>query len=133
MASAERPTDDEPRAQHEVSLRSRDPAEANAIAARVYHEHRLTIVGDRRSFAISLDAASLGPITLGWLSYDTEVRVDAEPHADAYQINLVSAGHMHAYCGSHQVVANSETGMIFRPDRPTGFAGWRWTRYRCCG
>jgi AraC-like DNA-binding protein len=125
MANAERPTDDEPRARHEVRLRSRDPIEATAIAARVYHEHRLTIVGDRRAFAMSLDAASLGPITLGWLSYDTEVRVDAEPHADAYQINLVSAGQMHAYCGSHQMVATSETGMIFRPDRPTGFAGWR--------
>lgn len=125
MTSAERPTDEEPRARHEVRLRSRDPVEASAIAARVYHEHRLTIVGDRRAFAMSLDAASLGPITLGWLSYDTEVRVDAEPHADAYQINLVSAGHMHAYCGSNQMVATSETGMIFRPDRPTGFAGWR--------
>jgi AraC-like DNA-binding protein len=32
---------------------------------------------------------------------------------------------MHAYCGSHQIVATSEMGMIFRPDRPTGFAGWR--------
>ena len=61
MASAERPTDDEPRPRHEVSLRSRDPVEATAIAARVYHEHRLTIVGDRRAFAMSLDAASLGP------------------------------------------------------------------------
>jgi AraC-like DNA-binding protein len=125
MASAERPTDDEPRARHEVSLRSRDPVEATAIAARVYHEHRLTIVGDRRAFAMSLDAASLGPITLGWLSYDTEVRIDAEPHPDAYQINLVSAGQMHAYCGLHQMIATSETGMIFRPDRPTGIAGWR--------
>jgi len=125
MPSAERPADDAPHARHEVSLRSRDPVEATAIAARVYHEHRLTIVGDRRAFAMSVDAASLGPITLGWLSYDTEVRVDAEPHADAYQINLVSAGHMHAYCGSDQMVATSEAGMIFRPDRPTGFAGWR--------
>ncbi len=125
MASPERPTDEEPRPRPEVSLRSRDPVEAIAIAARVYHDHRLTIVGDRRAFAVSLDAASLGPITLGWLSYDTEVRVDAEPHADAYQINLVSAGHIHAYCGSDQIVATSETGMIFRPDRPTGFAGWR--------
>jgi AraC-like DNA-binding protein len=125
MTSADRPTDDEPRARPEVSLRSRDPVEANAIAARVYPDHRLTIVGDRRAFAISLDAASLGPITLGWLSYDTEVRLDAEAHADAYQVNLVSAGQMRAYCGPEQVVATSEMGMIFRPDRPTGFAGWR--------
>ena len=126
MGSAERrPTDERPGARHEVSLRSRDPVEANAAAGRVYHEQRLTILGDHRTFAMSLDAASLGPITLGWLSYDVEVRVDAEPDVDAYQVNLVTAGQTRAYCGSHQIVATSTRGMIFRPDRPTGFAGWR--------
>ena len=125
MASTEPPADDGPRARHEVSLRSRDPVEASTVAARVYHEHRLTILGDLRAFAMSLDAASLGPITLGWLSYDTEIRIDAEPHVDAYQINLISAGQARAYCGSDQIVATSKTGMVFGPDRPTGFAGWR--------
>ncbi len=124
MAIAERPTDDGPRGGNGASVRSRDPVEASAVAARVYHEHRLTILGDRRAFAMSLDAASLGPITLGWLSYDTEVRLDAEPHSDAYQVNLVS-GQTRAYCGSHRIVATSEAGMVFRPDKPTGFAGWR--------
>jgi AraC-like DNA-binding protein len=95
------------------------------VAGRVYHEHRLTILGDHRAFAMSLDAASLGPVTIGWLSYDTEIRVDAEPHVDAYQVNIVTAGQTRAYCGSHRIVATSKTGMVFRPDRPTGFAGWR--------
>jgi AraC-like DNA-binding protein len=125
MGSAERPTDDGPGSPHEFSLRSRDPVEASAAAARVYHEHRLTILGDHDAFTMSLDAASLGPITLGWLSFDTEIRVDAEPHADAYQVNLMSAGQTRAYCGSDQMIATSTRGMIFRPDRPTGFVGWR--------
>jgi AraC-like DNA-binding protein len=125
MGSAERPTDDGPVARGEVHLRSRDPVEASALAARVYNEHRLTVVGDRRAFAMTLDAASLGPITLGWLLYDTEIRVDAEPHPDAYRINLISAGQMRAYYGSHQIIATSSTGMIFGPERPAGFAGWR--------
>jgi AraC-like DNA-binding protein len=125
MGSAERPTDEGPGARHEVSLRTRDPVEANAVVARVYHDHRLTILGDRRAFAMSLDAASLGPLTLGWLSYDTEIRVDAEADAGAYQVNLVTAGQTRAYCGSQQIVATSARGMIFRPDRSTGFAGWR--------
>lgn len=125
MAIAERPTDDGARGLREVHLRSRDPLEASTVVGRVYHEHRLTILGDHRAFAMSLDAASLGPITLGWLSYDTEVQLDAEPHADAYQVNLVGAGQTRAYCGAHQVVATSKTGMVFRPDRPTGFSGWR--------
>jgi AraC-like DNA-binding protein len=125
MASAERPMDGAPGARHELHVRSRDPGEASAAAARVYHEHRLTILGDHRAFGMTLDAASLGPITMGWLLYDTEIQVDAEPVVDAYQINLVSAGQMRAYCGSDRIVATSSRGMIFRPDRPSGFAGWR--------
>src|SRR5438067_7868988 len=126
MATAERRTDHGPGARHEVHLRSRDPVEASAVAATVYHAHRLTVLGDHRAFGMTLDAASLGPITLGWLLYDTEIRIDAEPHADAYQINLVSAGQqMRAYCGSDEIVATLNRGMIFGPDRPTGFAGWR--------
>jgi AraC-like DNA-binding protein len=125
MAGAERPTGDGPGALGEVHVRSRDPAEASALAAQVYHEHRLTILGDVRAFAMTLDAASLGPITLGWLLYDTEVRVDAEPHEDAYQVNLVVSGQVRGYCGSHQIVARSNTGMIFGPDISTGFTGWR--------
>ena len=125
MGSAERPMDVGPGARDEVSLRSHDPVEASTVAGRVYHEHRLTILGDHRAFAMSLDAASLGPVTLGWLCYDTEIRVDAEPHAHAYQVNLVTAGQTRAYCGSDRIVATSKTGMVFGPDRPTGFAGWR--------
>jgi AraC-like DNA-binding protein len=125
MASAERPTEDGPGARHEVGLRGRDPVEASAAAARFHHEHRLAILGDPHALAMSVDAASLGPITLGWLSFDADTRVDAEPPADAYHVNLVSAGQTRAYCGSDQMVATSTRGMIFRPDRPTGFAGWR--------
>lgn len=125
MALAARPTDDGPIALPEIHLRSRDPVEASAVAASVYHDHRLTILGNRRAFGMTLDAVSLGPITLGWLVYDTEIRVDAEPQTDAYVINLVSAGQMRAYCGSHQMVATANRGMVFRPDRPSGFTGWR--------
>jgi hypothetical protein len=46
MATAERPMDEAPR---EVRLRSRDPVEASVLAGRVYHEHRLTVLGDHRA------------------------------------------------------------------------------------
>jgi AraC-like DNA-binding protein len=125
MASAERPTDDEPGARNETDLQSRARVDASAAAARFSHEHRLTILDDHSALTTRLDAASLGPITVGWLSFDADTRVDAEPPADAYQVNLVSAGQARAYCGSDHMVATSTRGMIFRPDRPTGYVGWR--------
>jgi AraC-like DNA-binding protein len=130
MAVVEGPLDDGPGARHEFSQRSREPVDASAIAASVYHEHLLTILGGHRALTVGLDAASLGPvtlgpITLGWLLFDTEIRVDAEPDSDAYQVNLVSAGQLRAYCGTDQMVATSTRGMIFRPDMPSGFEGCR--------
>lgn len=130
MAGVEGPLDDGPGARHEFSPRSRERVDASAVAASVYHEHLLTILGGHRALTVGLDAASLGPvalgpITLGWLLFDTEIRVDAEPDSDAYQVNLVSAGQLRAYCGTDQMVATSTRGMIFRPDRPSGFEGCR--------
>jgi AraC-like DNA-binding protein len=125
MTSAERPTDDGPGSRHEGGPSSRDHVEASAAAALFSHEHRLATLGDHRELTMSLDDASLGPIKLGWLSFDADSQVDIEPPADAYQVNLVSAGQARAYCGSDQMVATSTRGMVFRPDRPSGFAGWR--------
>jgi AraC-like DNA-binding protein len=129
MAGAERPTDEWPGARHEVSRRSREPVDAGAVALSVHHEHLLTMLGGHRALTLGLDDGSLGPITLGpitlsWLSFDTDTRVDTEPPTDAYQVNLVSAGQLRAYCGSDQMIATSTRAMIFRPDRPAGFEGW---------
>jgi AraC-like DNA-binding protein len=130
MAGAERPTDDWPGARPEIGPRSREPVDAGAVALSVHHEHLLTMLGGQRALTLGLEDASLGPITLGpitlsWLSFDTDVHVDTEPPADAYQVNLVSAGQLRAYCGSDQMVATSTRGMVFRPDRPAGFESWR--------
>ncbi len=130
MASAERPTDDEQGARSEIGPRSREAVAPSAVAASVYHEHLLTILGGQQALTTGLDGASLGPITLGpitlgWLLFDTEIQVDTKPPADAYQVNVVSAGQLLAYCGSDHMVATSTRAMVFRPDRPCGFAGWR--------
>ena len=65
------------RALPEVSVRSMDPDEAREVGSRVYHRHRVTVLGDARRFAMTLEAATLGPLTIGWLTYDTEVRLES--------------------------------------------------------
>ena len=130
MAGAERPTDDWPGARPERSPRNREPVDVSAVAQSVHHEHLLTVLGGHRALTMGLEDASLGPIALGpitlsLLSFDADIRVDVAPPVDAYQVNLVSAGQLRAYCGEDQMVATSTRGMVFRPDRPTGFEGWR--------
>ena len=125
MQPARRPTLDPPATLPEVRLRCADPTEAHDRGARVYHEHRLTIRGDATKFQMRIDAASLGPITIGWLGYDTEVSLDTPGFEKAYQVNILTRGWMHAYCGHERLTATPRTGMVNRPDRPSGFTGWR--------
>ncbi|MBV9193597.1 MAG: hypothetical protein JO168_05585, partial [Solirubrobacterales bacterium] len=125
MASTGRQAHRRPRPLRDVAVRSADPFEARAVGTRVYHDHRLEVLGDARAFAMNLEAASIGPVTIGWLTYDTEVRIETPEFADSYQVNLLTGGVMSARCGDQEITATPGRAMVYRPDRPTGFSGWR--------
>jgi hypothetical protein len=114
-----------PAATGAVAVGIADPEEAHAVGTRVYHEHSLTILGDPASFRMHLRAAAIGPVTLGWLSYDTAVRLESPEFGDSYQVNLLGDGFMQAACGGQEIMASPELGMVYRADRPTAFTGWQ--------
>ena len=111
------------RALPEVSVRSVDVDEAREVGSRVYHRHRVTVLGDARRFAMTLEAATLGPLTIGWLTYDTEVRLEST-HPAHYQVNIPTAGAIEAVAGGQEVVADRGRAAVFSPDRPARFSGW---------
>ncbi len=109
----------------DVSVCSADPYEARVIGTRIYHPHHVSILGNAQDFSMTIDAASIGPVTVGWLTYGTEVRIETQEFVDSYQINLLTEGVMDARCGDEQIVATRDLAMVYRPDRPTAFSGWR--------
>jgi AraC-like DNA-binding protein len=107
----------------EVSVHSGDLDEAREYGTRIYHRHRVTVLGDATRFAMSLEATALGPLTLGWLTYDTQVRL-ASAHENHYQINVPTAGTMLAISGGQKVIAGTGTATLYVPDREAVFTGW---------
>jgi AraC-like DNA-binding protein len=112
-----------PRPLPEVSVRSGDPDEACEVGTRVYHSHRVTVLGDASRFAMTLDAAALGPLTLGWLTYDTEVRIESA-HDGHYQVNVPTAGTLVAASAGREAVAGPGSAVVHVPDRAAVFTGW---------
>jgi AraC-like DNA-binding protein len=112
-----------PRPLPEVSVRSGDPDEACEVGTRVYHSHRVTVLGDASRFAMTLDAAALGPLTLGWLTYDTEVRIESA-HDGHYQVNVPTAGALVATSAGRDAVAGPGSAVVHVPDRAAVFTGW---------
>ncbi|TDV43562.1 AraC family transcriptional regulator [Actinophytocola oryzae] len=104
----------------ELSLRSNDLDETREIATRVLHPHRLTVIGDPTRYGINLHMVSLGVLDLGWLHYDTAVRIESD-HPGSYQVNVAAAGRMVATCGDQEVVAGAGLATIYNPDRPAAF------------
>jgi hypothetical protein len=66
-----------------VSVRSADPAEACFVGTRVFHDHRLELLGQADAFAMRLEATSIGPLTIGSLTYDTEVQIETQEYIDS--------------------------------------------------
>ena len=108
-----------------MTVRSADPSEAREVGTRVYHDHRLEVLGDKSTFAFRMDATALGPVTIGWLTYDTPVRIETAEFEDSYQVNLVAHGVMPARCGHEEIIGTPGVAMVYRPDRPTAFSGWQ--------
>jgi AraC-like DNA-binding protein len=103
----------------EVTLHSHDLDETRDIATRVLHPHKLSVIGDG-PFGIALHVVSLGGLSIGWLSYDTAVRIEST-HPGYYQVNIPAAGPMMARCGGQEVVAGPGLGTVYTPDRPAEF------------
>ncbi len=103
-----------------VSLRSHDLDETREVATRVLHPHRLTVLGDPASYGIALHIVTLGPLNIGWLRYDTAMRIESA-HPGHYQVNVPSAGPMVATSGGESVVAGPALATVYNPDRPASF------------
>jgi AraC-like DNA-binding protein len=107
----------------EVSVRSGDPEEARSVGGRVYYPHGVQVLGDRSRFAMSLEAASLGPLTVGWLAYETAVRIETGDLGQ-YQVNIPTAGTLFTTSGNREVVASPRVAAIYRVDERTTIEGW---------
>jgi AraC-like DNA-binding protein len=106
-----------------VSVRSRDVDEAHEVGTRVYHEHQVTVTGDPSRFSLVLDAAALGPLTVGWVTYGAQVRIETS-HPGHYQVNVPAAGPMVAGCRGREAVGGPRQAVVAQPDRPAELTGW---------
>lgn len=107
-----------------VSAVSRDVDEARALGGQIYYPHSVRVLGDSQQFSMRLDAAEMGPVTMGWLSYDTEVKIETGDLGDAYHVNLPVTGQLKTGSGADRVIATPSRAAIYRADRGSVLEGW---------
>ena len=107
-----------------LSFRTNDPAVAEATCARVYYPHRLTVLHDPASFAMSLSAVRLGPVAVGLLGYAGEVRLETGELETGYEVNVPLNGYLTTRSGAAEVCAGPLTAALYRPDGKARLQGW---------
>ncbi|QZY47050.1 AraC family transcriptional regulator [Mycolicibacterium austroafricanum] len=107
-----------------VSIRSRDVDESRAVGARVFYPHSVAVLGATSRFALQIDGVDLGAVTLGWLSWGTEVQIGTAALDDAYQVNIPMRGRLETSCGTDRVVATPSRAAVYRHDRQTMMRGF---------
>ncbi|WP_202803491.1 AraC family transcriptional regulator [Rhodococcus sp. JVH1] len=107
-----------------VSLVSRDVEEARHVGGRLFYPHSVEVLGDQQRFGIHLDAAELGPVTMGWLSYDTEVEIETGELQDWYQVNVPVSGRLKTSSGADRIISTPSCAAVYRADRGSVLQGW---------
>lgn len=103
--------------------RTCDLDEARAVGGDLFFPHDLRVVGGG-SFRLDIQAARFGAITLGWVSYGTEIRVRTGVLGSGYEVNVPICGAVRTASGSERVMATPRRAAVYRADRDSQFEGW---------
>ncbi len=107
-----------------VSICTRERDEAQHECGRVYFPHRLTVLDGADRFAMSLAATSVGPVSVGLLSYAGEVCVETGELETAYEVNVPLDGPLRTWTGHADVCATPSLAAVYRPDGRSRLHGW---------
>lgn len=107
-----------------ISITTSDQAEARSACAQVYFPHRMAVLHDARTFAMSLSAVGLGTVSAGLLGYAGEVRIETDELETGYEVNVPLDGHLRTWTGHADVCATAGLAAVYRPDGRTRLHGW---------
>ncbi|MQA13349.1 MAG: helix-turn-helix domain-containing protein [Pseudonocardiaceae bacterium] len=108
-----------------IRVQTRDVDEAQALAADVYFPHRLRMLREPHRFGMRLEAARLGPLEIGLLTYDAETEIETGELGTAYEVNIPLGGaRLYTHVGNEPVTADAGTAAVYSPMHATSLHGW---------
>jgi AraC-like DNA-binding protein len=99
-----------------VALRTSDVDEAREFCRKMYYGPlRVNPVGDRSGFAFSGDVVMLGPITVGEISYGTDVQLNIADLETSYHVLAPITGTLRSRHRGTVVHADPTRAAVYRP------------------
>jgi len=99
-------------------LATHDLDEARAAVSSTYLDNHLTQLS-RRDLHFALNAAESYDVTVGYLTYASEVSLQMPPSGDFYHVNLTTGGSTDAWRDDRQTwqTSNGDSGVVLLPEQ----------------
>jgi AraC-like DNA-binding protein len=103
----------------------RDVDRALTVGGQVYYPHRVDILGDAAAFAMRLRSARVGPLLIGSLGYDVEVRIETTAALEtSYEVNVPLCGQLESWVDGRAVVGDPATAIVTPPSSSSVLRGF---------
>jgi AraC-like DNA-binding protein len=105
-------------------FRTRSPEEAIFLCAASFYPHRLALLGPSHSFGMSQRVTRVGPITIGDVTYDTDVSLGIDETRASYHVCVPLKGWLRSRHRGEELTATPGLAPIYRPDAELTVTRW---------
>jgi AraC-like DNA-binding protein len=113
-----------PAAQPDSWFRTRSPEQAIHLCEATYYPHRLRLLGPSKSFGLTQRATSVGPMTVGEVTYETDVAMRFDEARASYHVCVPLEGWLEARHRGQQVTSTPTRASVYRPDAEIAITRW---------
>ncbi|MDT5327463.1 MAG: hypothetical protein QOF25_4615 [Mycobacterium sp.] len=112
------------KAQPDPWLRTRSPEQAIQICEAAYYPHRLRLLGPSKSFGLTQRVTSVGPLTVGEVTYETDVAMRFDEARASYHVCIPLEGRLEARHRGQYVTSTPTLASVYRPDAEIVVTQW---------
>jgi AraC-like DNA-binding protein len=105
-------------------FRTRSPERAIHLCETAFYPHRLSVLGPSNSFGLTLRVTQMGPITLGDITYDTDVALSFNEPRATYHVNVPLKGFVKSRHRGQQLTSTPALATNYRPDAEVTVTHW---------
>jgi AraC-like DNA-binding protein len=105
-------------------FRTRSPEQAIHLCESAYYPHQLRLLGPSTSFGLAQRVTCVGPITIGDITYATDVALGFDETRSSYHVHVPIEGWLESRHRGVQLTSTPALAAIFRPDGATTVTRW---------
>jgi AraC-like DNA-binding protein len=100
------------------------PEKAIHLCSTAFYPHRLTLLGQSNGFALSQRVTQVGPVTVGDVTYQTDIALGFQETRASYHVCVPLRGWLESRHRGQHLTSSPAMGSIYRPDAEMTATRW---------